>query len=355
MEAIMNGIETKQEAVMKFTCEEECNKEVQVRSEITVTTGNQASLEPRGSIIPDDRIQERNSEMCGINSTVQKYGPIKTKTVENSNSSGGNNVKSTFCVVNTDKELITEDCADTNEQNRNRVVECHSSEGSGTIVMSDNCSTEEGGTEEYKKSLADKSKRRMLLVLPDSDSDYEGYLNNVCPRLEEEQFPVHETSHLTLEEAFFVSFGLGCLQVIDLFGNCLSLAGMWQLFCKAQKDFVQKYVTYHYFRSKGWVVKPGVKFGGDFCKLEFYVTFSCRWYVIKTKLWSCGMRHHVVWLVSIYILKEPYLSSPTLKMETVGSCQTVCHHILEHHNRNTVFTAVRISSSYIKATIVLVQ
>ena len=111
----------------------------------------------------------------------------------------------------------------------------------------------------------------MLLVLPDSDSDYEGYLNNACPRLEEEQFHVRETLHLTLEEAFFLSFGLGCLQVIDLFGNCLSLDGMWQLFCKSQKDFIQKYVTYHYFRSKGWVVKPGIKFGGDFCKLNFYM------------------------------------------------------------------------------------
>jgi hypothetical protein len=62
--------------------------------------------------------------------------------------------------------------------------------------------------------------------------------------------------------------------IIDLFGNCLSLEGVWQLICKSQKDFFQKYVAYHYFRSRGWVVKPGIKFGGDFRKFNFYMNFS---------------------------------------------------------------------------------
>ena len=111
------------------------------------------------------------------------------------------------------------------------------------------------------------SRKRMLLVVPDSDGDNEQYLTNIAPRLEKEPFPVYESLHLTLEEAFFLSFGLGCLQVLDMFGICLTIDGMWQLFCESQKDFIQKYVAYHYFRSKGWVVKPGIKFGSDFCKL----------------------------------------------------------------------------------------
>jgi tRNA-splicing endonuclease subunit Sen2 len=306
MEVMMNDIQTKQEAAVEVGSEGDCNKKIQIRSEITETIGKQASPEPRASIIPEDRAQERNSKkVCGRNITVQQYDAIKANdVVENSNNSDGNSVKDT-CVVNTDQALITQESTEvngsrtvknpanvdnktneheqkstteinnfriTNEQNRNRGAECHISEGDGTIVTSENCSTVEGGTEEYSQSLADKSER-MLLVLPDSDSDYEGYLNNVCPRLEEEQFPIHETLHLTLEEAFFLSFSLGCLQVIDLFGNRLSLNGMWQLFRKSQKDFIQKYVTYHYFRSKGWVVKPGIKFGGDFCKLNLYVNF----------------------------------------------------------------------------------
>ena len=306
MEAMMHDIEAKQQATVKVSCEEDCNNEVQIRSEMTVTMANQTCLAPRASVIPDNSTQEKKSKKaCGVNSTVLQNDAVKPNwIVENSNSSDDNSVKNTCILVNTDKQ----DCSEVNgsstvknpanvdktyddktseheqnstteisnlsnadEQNRNRSAECCIFEGNATIVTSENSSTEEGGIAEYDQSLADKSARRMLLVLPDSDSDYEGYLNNACPRLEEEQFPVGETLHLTLEEAFFLSFGLGCLQVIDLFGNCLSLDGMWQLFCKSQKDFIQKYVTYHYFRSKGWVVKPGIKFGGDFCKLDFYM------------------------------------------------------------------------------------
>jgi len=299
MKSMKHDIDTKQQDTVKVSREEDCNKEVQITSEITVTVPNQTYLEPRASVIPDRRTQAKNSEKaCGITGTVLQYDAVKTNwIVENSNSSDDNNVKNTCSVVNTDEH----DCAEVNgsstvknpanvdktfgnktsehEQNNTTEISNLSNtdeqnricEGNATIVISENCSTEEGGVEEYNQSLPDRSERRMLLVLPDSDSDYEGYLNNACPRLEEEQFHVHETLHLTLEEAFFLSFGLGCLQVFDLFGNCLSLDGMWQLFCKSQKDFIQKYVTYHYFRSKGWVVKPGIKFGGDFCKLNFYM------------------------------------------------------------------------------------
>lgn len=302
----MHDIETKQHNTVKVSCEEDCNKEVQITSEITVTVPNQTYLEPRASVIPDRRTQEKNSRKArGITSTVLQYDAVKTNwIVENSNSSDDNSVKNTCGVVNTDEHDCAEvsgnstvnnpasvdktfnnktseheqnntteisNVSNTDGQNRSRSAKCCICDGSAANVTSENCSTEEGGIGEYNQSLADRSERRMLLVLPDSDSDFEGYLNNACPRLEEEQFHIRETLHLTLEEAFFLSFGLGCLQVIDLFGNCLSLDGMWQLFCKSQKDFIQKYVTYHYFRSKGWVVKPGIKFGGDFCKLNFYM------------------------------------------------------------------------------------
>lgn len=44
---------------------------------------------------------------------------------------------------------------------------------------------------------------------------------------------------------------------------------MWKLFRNAQSGFVDRYIGYHYFRAKGWVVKAGTKYGGDFCKLPF--------------------------------------------------------------------------------------
>ena len=108
-----------------------------------------------------------------------------------------------------------------------------------------------------------------LLVLPDSDSETENYLKEIKPKIECESFPIQETLHLTCEETFFLLYGLGCLNLIDFDGNLLDIDSAWHIFCKTDKNFVSKYVVYHYFRSKGWVVKPGLKYGGDFCKYFF--------------------------------------------------------------------------------------
>ncbi|XP_076160411.1 tRNA splicing endonuclease subunit 2 isoform X2 [Ptiloglossa arizonensis] len=110
----------------------------------------------------------------------------------------------------------------------------------------------------------DADVQNKLLVLPNSDSENENYLKEIKPKIECGSFPVQETLHLTFEETFFLLYGLGCLNVIDFDGNLLDIDSAWHLFCKADKNFVQKYVVYHYFRSKGWVVKPGLKYGGDF-------------------------------------------------------------------------------------------
>lgn len=103
-----------------------------------------------------------------------------------------------------------------------------------------------------------------LLVLPDSDSETENYLREIKPKIECESFPIQETLHLTFEETFFLLYGLGCLNLIDFDGNLLDIDSAWHIFCKTDKNFVSKYVVYHYFRSKGWIVKPGLKYGGDF-------------------------------------------------------------------------------------------
>lgn len=322
--------------------QQEAVVEDHIAAEITLAAGKQASPEESANIIPEDKTQEKNSrKFCDIKSTLERDDEIKSnRTFEKTKNCADSNVKKACDVVNMDKKIITLDSTEedngskavknpahvdrtennktgeheqtgttelnnftsTNEQNRNAAVECHSSKSNGTIVISENNGTEEGNTEDSSQSAVDKSERRMLLVLPDSDSDYEGYLDNDCPRLEEEPFPVHETLHLTLEEAFFLSFGLGCLQVIDLFGNCLSLDGMWQLFCKSQKDFIQKYVTYHYFRSKGWVVKPGIKFGGDFLLYKQGPPFYHASYIVlvevidkSTMMRNPGLQRNLSW------------------------------------------------------------
>lgn len=71
-----------------------------------------------------------------------------------------------------------------------------------------------------------------------------------------------ETLQLMPCEALFLAFGVGCLQVY-LKNEKLSTA---QLFCLMVKNpaFIRNYVAYHHYRSLGWCVRSGVKFGTDF-------------------------------------------------------------------------------------------
>ncbi|KAI4486867.1 hypothetical protein M0802_012267 [Mischocyttarus mexicanus] len=118
---------------------------------------------------------------------------------------------------------------------------------------SDNCDSTITNT----LNESDKSDvQRQLLVLPDSDSETENYLENVKPRIEMESFPVIESLHISFEETFFLMFALDCLQLIHFDGSLMDIHSTWLNFCEADKNFIQKYVVYHYFRSKGWVVKP---------------------------------------------------------------------------------------------------
>lgn len=124
-----------------------------------------------------------------------------------------------------------------------------------------------------------------VIRLPDSDSETEDYLKNIEPSIENEEFPVRETLHLTFEESFFLIYAVGCLQAVNSDGKILSIKEAWDYFCKESKNFIPRYVVYHYFRSKGWVVKPGLKYGGDFCKFIFklYFSFFCNFKFVILK------------------------------------------------------------------------
>ncbi|KAI9721676.1 MAG: tRNA splicing endonuclease subunit sen2 [Chrysothrix sp. TS-e1954] len=95
-----------------------------------------------------------------------------------------------------------------------------------------------------------------------------------------------EHLQLTPDEAFFLSYGLGCL-VVHKSPASTSLPGsddtsaysnlqLLQLFSSnnttsrtsdvlpPDDPFLLHYVVYHHFRSLGWVVRPGIKFAVDF-------------------------------------------------------------------------------------------
>nr|XP_033339788.1 tRNA-splicing endonuclease subunit Sen2 [Megalopta genalis] len=169
--------------------------------------------------------------------------------------------------VNLDSMKEDEECIIVNkttneksEETKDDVEECIESEEKEESYYVEAFDFKEG--DQY--NMNDTDVQSKLLILPDSDSETENYLKNIKPKVESESFPVQETLHLTFEETFFLLYGLGCLNLIDFDSNLLDIDSAWRIFCKADKNFVQKYVVYHYFRSKGWVVKPGLKYGGDF-------------------------------------------------------------------------------------------
>ncbi|XP_011647003.1 tRNA-splicing endonuclease subunit Sen2 isoform X2 [Pogonomyrmex barbatus] len=156
--------------------------------------------------------------------------------------------------------------------NRDTKQQCDNTESSPNAYDDMNNSEEEEeqyqelNNYDFKSDCENENENQhgKLLVLPDSDSDTENYLKNIKPRIENEGFPIREALHLTFEETFFLLFGLGCLQVVHFDGSLLNINSAWLYFCKEKPDFLQKYIVYHYYRSKGWIIKPGVKYGGDF-------------------------------------------------------------------------------------------
>ena len=98
--------------------------------------------------------------------------------------------------------------------------------------------------------------------------------------VEEEPLVIRDQEHfqLTLEEAFFLSYALGTLTILDPTTKApISSQDLFSLFRKSSyypplsnpalapdDPFMINYVVYHHFRSLGWVVRGGVKFSMDY-------------------------------------------------------------------------------------------
>lgn len=128
--------------------------------------------------------------------------------------------------------------------------------------------------QEYRKFWTQKldipsQKSESVIVLPDSDSDNEDYFKNLQPIYDLDKSNLKEHLVLGLEEAYFLLDALKCLDIY--FNNkLLPPEEAWNLFQDADKYFLQNYIVYHYYRSKSWVVKTGLKFGGDYCEYSKY-------------------------------------------------------------------------------------
>ncbi|XP_045417522.1 tRNA-splicing endonuclease subunit Sen2-like [Lemur catta] len=128
----------------------------------------------------------------------------------------------------------------------------------------------------------DGSKQACLLCAGERGPDHECVLVEevVCDRSESEDAPNEESVQrkrlirrrnpyrifdylqLSPEEAFFLVCALGCLSVYYE-KEPLMIVKLWEAFSVVQPTLRTTYMAYHYFRSKGWVPKVGLKYGTD--------------------------------------------------------------------------------------------
>lgn len=144
--------------------------------------------------------------------------------------------------------------------------------------------------QEVDESLADDSSQPKLVIAEEtlnsadvSDSneievvtDTERSKDKVFAT--EDPWPVKELLQLFFEEAYFLSYGLGCL-IVQENDKELGLLELWQKLCALCPNFPARYATYHHFRSKGWVVRAGAKYAADYLLYKdgppfYHATFS---------------------------------------------------------------------------------
>ncbi|KAJ8712335.1 hypothetical protein PYW07_005177 [Mythimna separata] len=132
------------------------------------------------------------------------------------------------------------------------------------LVSSDEDDAEEINLTHNSERFQNHDKEDIVVIVPNSESEEENYFANMKPKCCLNKVKIQEKLMLTPQEAFFLLYGLGCLQIVNLDNTLLNIEKCWDLFTTVDKKFVLKYIVYHYYRSKGYVVKPGIKFGGDY-------------------------------------------------------------------------------------------
>lgn len=104
------------------------------------------------------------------------------------------------------------------------------------------------------------------------------HLTTKVPASKEGPIENQEHLQLTLEEAFFLAYGLGVLEVLRPASSLpIPVDALFTMFrensyfppvsspdLRADDPFLVSYVVYHHFRSLGWVVRSGVKFSVDY-------------------------------------------------------------------------------------------
>ncbi|KAF9427381.1 tRNA splicing endonuclease subunit sen2 [Entomortierella beljakovae] len=118
----------------------------------------------------------------------------------------------------------------------------------------------------------------------------------------------YEHLQLSLEEAFFLVFAIECISIKSAadprsgLNQTMSIQSCWLQFAQASaihqansassplstvydispyNPFITRYTVYHYYRSQGWIVKDGLKYGSDFLLYQKGPVFGHSQYAVK--------------------------------------------------------------------------
>ena len=130
----------------------------------------------------------------------------------------------------------------------------HKGDCYGRVVL------EQGGSRVVEQANASKEANSLRGDLKIEAEELDGIFD--VAELNEQVQYLKSRIHLCLEEAFYLVHYKQTLKVyMGDTDSVLTVADFWKQCCKRVKNFVHKYVVYQYYRSKGWVPKPGMKFG----------------------------------------------------------------------------------------------
>lgn len=108
---------------------------------------------------------------------------------------------------------------------------------------------------------------KKVIVVPDSDTEDENYFVSLKPEYQIDRSEIKEKLCLSLVEAYYLARNAECLNICEK-NIELENEAIWKKFSESDIYFVPNYVTYRHFRRKGWIVKSGIKFGGDYSKYK---------------------------------------------------------------------------------------